>query len=198
MRKLTLSLIAFTAALCAAAPATHAQKVGIVDMNAIFSEYYKTKDAQAKLKEQEAEVQKDLNTRFESFKKLQADAQKLQQEAQKPELSKEGKDKSIKELGEKAQELRNLEGEINEYRQTRGRQLQEQMARMKKDIVEDIMKVVNEKVKTAGYDLVFDKSGISLGQVPVVLYSRADLDFTPEITTALNKNAPKAAPSAAQ
>jgi hypothetical protein len=62
---------------------------------------------------------------------------------------------------------------------------------MRKDIVDDIMKVVNEKVKSAGYDLVLDKTGVSMGQVPVVLYSRADLDFSNEIISILNKNAPK-------
>jgi outer membrane protein len=68
--------------------------------------------------------------------------------------------------------------------------------RMRKDIIDDIMKVVSEKVKAAGYDLVLDKTGVSMGQVPVVLYSRADLDFSNDIITILNKNAPKP-PSAA-
>ena len=61
-----------------------------------------------------------------------------------------------------------------------------------KDIVDDIMKVVNDKVKAAGYDFVFDKSGMSIGQIPVVVYSRSDLDFSKEIINELNKNAPKA------
>ena len=69
--------------------------------------------------------------------------------------------------------------------------------RMRKDIVDDIMKAVNDKVKASGYDLVLDKSGMSMGQIPVVLYSRSDMDFSNEIITTLNKNAP-AAPKAAQ
>ena len=116
---------------------------------------------------------------------------KTNQEIEKPELSKDGKEKLSKQRDEKVQEARNLDREIAEFRQTRERQLQEQFMRMRKDIVDDIMKVVNEKVKSAGYDLVLDKTGVSMGQVPVVLYSRADLDFSNEIISILNKNAPK-------
>jgi hypothetical protein len=38
---------------------------------------------------------------------------------------------------------------------------------------------------------VLDKSGASLGQVPVVLFARNDLDFSADIITTLNKTAPK-------
>ena len=51
-------------------------------------------------------------------------------------------------------------------------------------------KTVNDIVKAKGFDVVFDKSGLSAGAVPVVLYSRDDLDFSAEVTAALNKNAP--------
>jgi len=51
---------------------------------------------------------------------------------------------------------------------------------------------VNDLVKSKAYDIVFDKSGLSAGAVPVVLYSRDDLDFSQDVITALNKNAPAA------
>ena len=71
--------------------------------------------------------------------------------------------------------------------------MQEQILRMRKGIVDEIMVVVNDKVKAAGYDLVLDKSGVSMGQIPVVLYARGDMDFSSEIIAALNKDAPKPA-----
>ena len=59
------------------------------------------------------------------------------------------------------------------------------------------MKTVNDIVKSKSYDIVFDKSGLSAGAVPVVLFSRSDLDFSQEVVAALNKNAP-AAPAPAK
>ena len=51
------------------------------------------------------------------------------------------------------------------------------------------MKTVNDLVKAKAYDLVLDKSGLSSGAIPVVLYSRDDLDFSSEVLAALNKGA---------
>jgi len=166
-------------------------KLGIVDMNAVFTSYYKTKDAESKLNEARAAAKKELDDRLETLKKSMDEINKLNQEVDKPELSQEGKAKAAKTRDEKVQEARNLDREIAEFRGTRERQLQEQYMRMRKDIVEEIMQTVQEKVKSSGYDLILDKSGLSMGQIPLVLYSRADLDFSNEIISTLNKTAPK-------
>jgi hypothetical protein len=65
--------------------------------------------------------------------------------------------------------------------------------RMRKDIVDDIMKVVTVKVKEAQYDLVLDKSGMSIGQIPVIVYSKETMDFSKDIIDTLNKGAAKPA-----
>ncbi|GAB4175539.1 MAG: hypothetical protein Fur0032_15360 [Terrimicrobiaceae bacterium] len=189
--RIALALIA-TVTMLAASPASAQVKLGIVDMNSVFSAYYKTKDAESKLNEARAAAKKELDDRLETLKKAMDEINKLNQEADKPELSKEGKEKAAKTRDEKVQEARNLDREIAEFRGTRERQLQEQYMRMRKDIVEDIMKTVNDKVKAGGFDLVLDKSGLSMGQIPIVLYSRTDLDFSNEIISILNKNAPAA------
>jgi len=71
--------------------------------------------------------------------------------------------------------------------------LQEQFMRMRGDIVQDIMKVVDAKVKAEGFELVFDKSGQGISQVPVVLYSAPSMDFSDTVVTQLNASAPKKA-----
>jgi hypothetical protein len=42
-------------------------------------------------------------------------------------------------------------------------------------------------VKTNSVDLVFDKSGMSLNGVPILMYSRDNMDFTSDVIAALNK-----------
>jgi Skp family chaperone for outer membrane proteins len=85
---------------------------------------------------------------------------------------------------------RTVDREIADYRTAKQKALQDQFLRMRKDIVDDIMKTVNDLVKAKAYDIVFDKSGLSAGAVPVVLYSRDDLDFSQDVIKSLNKNAP--------
>ena len=62
-------------------------------------------------------------------------------------------------------------------------------------LVEEINKVISDKVKAAGYDVVLDKSGQSLNAVGVVVFSRDSFDFTNDVVTELNKSKP-AAPKA--
>jgi outer membrane protein len=192
MLKSILTTAILATALCALAPSANAQiKMGTLDMNAVFTQYYRTKDAEAKLNDARAAAKKELDERLETLKKAMDEINKINAGLDKPELSKDAKEKATKQRDEKVAEARNLDREITEFRGTRERQLQEQFVRMRKDIIDDIMKIVNEKVKNAAYDVVFDKSGLSMGQIPVVLYSRADLDFSKEIVDTLNKNAPK-------
>jgi outer membrane protein len=183
-------------AMSLAAPLAHAQlKVGIIDMNQVFTEYYKTKDAEAKLNESRAGSKKELDDRLADVQRRLEAVNQLNAQAEKPELSNDARTQVVKDREEKLSELRNIDRETQEFRASREKQLQEQFLRMRKDIVEDIMKVVNEQVKAAGYDLVLDKSGLSMGQVPVVTYSRGDMDFSKTIVEKLNAAAPKTKPA---
>lgn len=182
------------AAFGAAAPLAQAQmKIGIIDANRVFVEYYKTKDAEAKLNEQRAAAKKEFDDRVETLKSSMDSINKLNVNLDKPELSEEAKETMLKEREEKVAEARALDKEVTEFKGTRERQLQEQFLRMRKDIIDDIMKVVNEEITAKGYDLVLDKSGLSAGQIPVVLYSRDDMDFSAGVIEKLNANAPKKA-----
>lgn len=195
MLKSLLSATLIASAALALTPSAHADvKVGILDMNAIFTQYHRTKDAESKLNDARAAAKKELDERLETLKKAMDEINKLNVDLEKPELSKDAKEKASKTRDLKIAEARNLDREIAEFRGTRERQLQEQFIRMRKDIIDDIMKVVNEHIKTAAYDLVLDKSGMSMGQVPVVIYSRNEFDFGKVIIEALNKGAKPAKP----
>lgn len=194
--KLTTAAITLAIGLATASFSQAEMKVGIIDMNKAFVEYYKTKDAESKINEARTQAKKELDDRLATLNAQVEVINKLQQDIQKPELSKDAKDAKTQELTTKANEARTLDREVGEFRQSREKMIQEQFVRMRKDIIDDILKVVNDKIKAAGYDVVFDKSGLSMGQIPVVIYSRADMDFTADIIAALNKDAPKTKPAA--
>ncbi len=192
MKKLiVLSTIVATLSLLGASPAAAQVKVGTVDMNKVFTSYYKTKDAETRLNDARAQAKTDLDGRLETLKSKMEEINKLEADTKKPELAADKKDAAIKQRDEKIAEVRNLDREIAEFRQTRERQLQEQFMRMRGDIVQDILKVVESRVKADGFDLVLDKSGQGFSQVNVVLYSAPSMDFSDSVITELNKNAPK-------
>jgi Skp family chaperone for outer membrane proteins len=167
-------------------------KVGTIDMKQVFDTYYKTKDAESKINEARAQAKKELDERLDSFNKAQEEAKKLNEEANKPELAAAAKADKSKLLNEKLQGLGALQREIQEFQQSRERQLSEQSVRSRNNLVEEINKVISDKVKAAGYDVVLDKSGQSLNAVGVVVYSRDSFDFTNDVVTELNKSKPAA------
>ena len=171
---------------------SHAQvKIGTVDMNKIFSAYYKTKDAEARINEARNSAKQELDERMDTYKKNLDEINKLNDSINKPALSKETVDSMTKERDDKIQETKNLEREITEFRETREKQLQEQAVRMRNGIVDEITNLVLDKVKTENYDLVMDRSGLSLNGVPILIFAKEGLDFSDDIIVELNKNKPK-------
>jgi outer membrane protein len=195
--KMTFALGALAAAFAVSTASAQTLKIGTVDMKKVFESYYKTKDAEARINEARSAAKKELDDRMDVYNKGVAEVKKLNEEIDKPELSKENKEQRSKTRDEKVAELKTMEREINEFRVTREKQLQEQSVRMRGGIVEEINKVVGDKVKAENFQVVFDKSGPSLNGVPVVLFAKDEFDFTPEVITALNKNKGKDEPAAA-
>ena len=111
----------------------------------------------------------------------------LNKQLESPALSADKKTQTAKERDDKIANIKNMEREISDFRQTRERQLQEQLMRVREGIVKEITDVVMEKVKASNMDLVFDKSGMSINGVPFLLYSHDNIDFTNDIITVLNK-----------
>jgi outer membrane protein len=175
-------------------------KVGTIDMNRAFKEYNKTKDAEAKINEAKNAAKKEYDDRADAYKKALDEINKLNQQLDAPALSADAKTAKAKERDEKISSIKTMEREINEFRQTRERQLQEQALRMREGIVKEISDVVMDKVKTNNFDVVFDKSGMSLNGVPILMFSRENFDFTSDVVAVLNKpgraTEPAASPAA--
>ena len=179
--------LAFTLAFPVVAFAQGALKVGTVDMQRAFKECNKTKDAEAKINDAKNAAKKEYDDRAESYKKALDEINTLNKQLDAPALSADAKAQKAKERDDKIANIKNMEREINEFRQTRERQLQEQAMRMREGIVKEITDIVMEKVKASNMDLVFDRSGMSLNGVPVLMYSHDNVDFTTDIVAVLNK-----------
>jgi outer membrane protein len=186
---LPLPFLALLVLLSGATVASADIKIGTVDMNKVFGEYTKTKDAQAKYSLAEKAANDDLNSRVETLKKSMQEISALNTDLEKTELGEDTRAAKQKDREAKVAAARALDREIADFRTAKQKGLQDQFLKMRKDIVDDIMKTMNDMAKAKGFDLVFDKSGLSAGAIPVVLYSRDDYDFSSEVIDALNKAA---------
>ena len=180
-------MLALTLVFPIAALAQGTMKIGTVDMQRAFKEYNKTKEAEVKINDAKNAAKKEYDDRAESYKKALDEINNLNKQLESPALSADKKTQTAKERDDKIANIKNMEREISDFRQTRERQLQEQLMRVREGIVKEITDVVMEKVKGTNLDLVFDKSGMSINGVPFLLFSHDNIDFTNDIIAVLNK-----------
>jgi outer membrane protein len=180
-------MLALTLVFPIAALAQGTMKIGTVDMQRAFKEYNKTKEAEVKINDAKNAAKKEYDDRAESYKKALDEINNLNKQLESPALSADKKTQTAKERDDKIANIKNMEREISDFRQTRERQLQEQLMRVREGIVKEITDVVMEKVKTNRFDLVLDKSGMSINGVPFLLYAPDNVDFTNDIIAVLNK-----------
>ncbi|MFT4641222.1 MAG: outer membrane protein [Verrucomicrobiales bacterium] len=161
-------------------------KIGVVDMKRIFAEYGRTKEAESEINDRKAQAKKELDERTAKYKELLEKFQALQAQVQDEALSPQLREQKRDEGRDIGQQAKSLERQIQEFRTRRERQLQEQVVRMRKTILEEIRELVEEMSKTQNFDMVFDKSGVSLNGVPFLLHSRDAVDFSEDIINRLN------------
>jgi outer membrane protein len=185
--KSVLCAVVLVLSLISAVETRAEAKIGTVDMDRVWKEYHKSKEAEAKLNEATKAAKKEFDDRVDAYKKALDEINKLNAQLETPILSADAKAAKAKERDEKIVNIKNMEREINDFRQTRERQLQQQMLRLREGIVKEITDVVMERGRSRNMDLVFDKSGASLNRISLLLFSSDSMDFTADVIAELNK-----------
>ena len=190
------SIVAFvtTAALGLALTASAqgpAGRIVTIDMNKVFNDYYKTPIASAKLKETADSFNKEHDDLMANYKKEIDELNKLRDDQDKPEYTAEVRDQKRRAVADKLTETQKMQRDIDDYRNSHRKILEEQTQRMRQTILKEIQDVVDKEARDKGYLLVLDKSGNTLNGVPDLIYSQDSLEITDDIVKILNKNQPK-------
>lgn len=174
-------------------------KIAIIDLNKAFESYYKTQDAQARLKEKGELFQKDYQDLVATYNHMGEEAQALKTAAGDQTLSADARADKTKALQAKAQDLQSMERKIEEMKVERQREIQDEAMRRHQEIVSEITKIIKDYSGPQGFDLVLDKSSSSSASgVPYLLYNSSKLtDITPDIIKTLNATRPAGSGAAA-
>jgi outer membrane protein len=167
-------------------------KVATVDLGKAFDDFYKTKDAAAHLKQKQDEAQKEIQDKVQDYQRISDEVNKLDQESKDPTLSPEARAEKAKARDQRGADLQAAGRQIEEFKTERGNELKDEYVRRRKEIVDEITKVITDFSGPQGYDLVLDKSSASVTSgVPFVLYNSNKLvDITPDVIAKLNAGAP--------
>jgi len=176
--------------MCFMLPAFGQGKVAIVDLRKVFDEYYKTKAADAQLKDQAADLAKESKAYMEQYQKSSDDYKKLLDEANNQAVSQDEREKRKKAAEGKLVEIKELETTIRQFENTARTTLEEKKRQMREKILGAIRDIINAEAKATGYSLVIDVAAESVNQTPVVMYNNGDNDITGAVLKELNASAP--------
>lgn len=190
MKRTTYALLA--AFGLAAAGQAQTMKIGTVDLNKIFEAYYKTEQAKTTVNTLQQNYNNDRKIKTDDFTKRRDEVVKLRDEANNPALSPDIKTQKNQLLQEKGKELLALEREIMEFDRQRRADIQQQMLRMRNEVVKEITDTVQVIGKQQGFTLVFDRTGQSMAAAPLLVFANEQLDFSQVVIERLNAAKPQA------
>lgn len=168
-----------------------AQKIGTIDLKKVFDNYWKTKQADASIKDRAADMEKELKTMVTEADKMKTDYQALVNDSSNSALSTEEREKRKGSAESKLKEIRESEERIATFRRQALTTLDEQKKRMRDNILAEIKNIVSAKAKAAGYNMVIDTAASSFNDTPILMYSSPDpqSDLTDSVLTQLNATA---------
>lgn len=166
-------------------------RIATIDLNRVFTNYWKTKQAQVAIDERRADVEKTDKDMLATFNKGKEDYQKMLDSINDPAVSLEEKEKRKKAAEDKLRDLKDQDENLQQFERGSRTQLEDQYNRTRFNIVSDIRTAVSAKAKNEGYTLVIDTAAQTINATPVVLYSvPGDNDITDAIIKQINVGAP--------
>ena len=166
-------------------------KFGVVDMEQLFKDYYKTKIANGKL-EKQAQTYKEYSDKLaQSQLQLTEEFKSLRDASQNIAFSASQRESKRLAAQDKYRQLKAKEVELEQYGREKRIQLRDQEAKMRQDILTEIRKTIAKYAKEHGFTIIMDSSGKTLNNISSVIYYKTEIDITDTILKLINKGASK-------
>jgi len=165
-------------------------RIATVDLKKVFDNYWKTKQADAALKDRGAELEKEFKSMMEDYTKAKEEYSQLSSATDDPAASDVERERKKKEASEKLRGIKDQEEAIQKFQAQARSTVDEQRRRMRDNILTEVRKAIDGKAKVEGYTLVIDTAAETVNATPVVLFSKGDNDITDVVLAQINANAP--------
>ena len=182
--------------LCALTATAQADiKIASVNVQELYTKFYKRFDTEVSLQKQLNEIKADVKVREDKLRALQEDLKKIQ-EKYDSSLSDSAVAKLREQYQAKANELKAADQELKDFVQRREVAFRELRNSEMRLLVEEVQAAINTVADQSGSDLVLDAGAISpqpqigIG-TRVFPYMKKDIDLTPEVLKQLNSGAPE-------
>lgn len=185
MKKINLLFLsaALTAAMTLSAAAQ--TKIASVDMGKVFNNYWKTKQAQTSLESRLTELRKEVKDMADGLEKAQIEYKQLLDQANDQALSDDERNKRKQSATDKAKEINNTKGALEQFQRQADAQLADQKQRMTSNLLTEIRAAVADQAKSGHYSIVLNSSASEL-----MVFNDNSTDITELVSKQLNAGAP--------
>jgi len=165
------------------------EQVVLVDLQRVFNEYDKTERAQQQIELERQDFKTELERMRAELRRMEEEFDAIRDEVQNTALSEDFREARRSEGEAKVIEIREYKSKIRGFAEDRRKQLQDQLMRMRENILQEITDVVRDYARDEGYVSVLDTSGLSLNnQTPLVVYADPKFDISDEVIAILNQD----------
>ncbi len=187
MKKLHwLGLLAWMVAIPAMAQGLDGRIV-FVNLDKVFSEFHKTKSADTQLRQVAQEFADERSAMVEEFETMNERFNTVRERAQDIALSEDVRAEKRNEAENLLIDIREFEQRVQEFDQSRRRQIEEQGRRIRERLVAEIQEEIRKYARSQGVSAVLDSSGQSLNAVENVIFVETRFDITDAILEILNR-----------
>lgn len=172
-------------------------KVATVDLQKLFDNYWKTRQANAAIQDQLTQQAKDEAGWKDDLKKATDKYQQDLAQANDPAISADERDRRKQAAAEELKQLQQRQSAIDLTARTAQARMADQSQHMSEKIRADIMADIAAAAKAGGYTIVLNTAaeGINIGAgritVPsAVVYNVSEIDLTDKVLKQLNAGAP--------
>jgi outer membrane protein len=194
--RLPKPLLLLAAVALLSGPVSGQTKIATVDLKKCFDNYWKTKQADANLKERAADMDKARKGMVDDFQKANDEYKLLLDGANDQAVAATERDKRKAAAEAKLTEIGQLKQNIDAFDRQARTTLAESQRRLRDNLLKEIRDLVTAKAKARGYAMVLDTAAETRNETPVLLFSTNENDLTEEVVKELNVGAPPITPAA--
>jgi len=162
--------------------------IGVVDMERLIKLHPRTTADRAILEQYVQDFQAEREEMMVSLEKETAEFEELRKAAEDLSLSEKALEEKRTLAKSKVMEIRKLEKDLRALASDRQKQLTSEELRMRKRVVAELRKIVDEIAKKKKLDLVLDSTGVGIGGYNQVIYHTEKQDITDSVISGMPKN----------
>jgi outer membrane protein len=161
------------------AETAHAQKVGVVDLQAVLDQSTRGRSAKDRLRELGDRLQQEIKSKLEFKRQKEEELQKLQTEfrSQKDLLTEQARAAKDEDYRRRARELKRFIDDTNRFTEDATQEFREREVRETQALLMAVRRVVQEIGENEAYQLVLEGNE----NTAVVLYFNRSIDITSKV-----------------